>query len=186
VFLVNGVRVWARPVLLAAMIALVLGLAACGDSDDGGDGGGATAASNQNESDGGNDNSSSSGDTNDVAGGGSDEEQVRAVVANVQKAIVDKDSEFICENLTAESRKAATERSQRKSPNGTCVENFDEIASARVKGAPFPKVTKVTVKGDKATVKLSEGRYKQDLPVYKEGGKWKVHFTGAEQADPDN
>ena len=106
-----------------------------------------------------------------VAGcGGSDEDDVKDAVKGVASAAKDKDAEKFC-NLVSESALKQVKDSSGKE----CKDAFDkQTLDALAKDAPDPdsiKFDKVTVDGEKATVKVKgeEGETK----LVKEDGDWK-------------
>jgi hypothetical protein len=175
---VHGARsAWRLAVLLAA-VALIVGAVACG-SDDGGDGGGDSAAASQDAASG---SAGDGGDEKAVADvGGAEERDIAARVNRVQRAILKGDSALICKNFTTQARREAAKRSRK----GTCTDNFDQIAAARVKGAEFPKVVTVKIDGDEADVTLRENDGRTfPVKVLKQGGEWKLDLVNPAQSVP--
>ena len=108
--------------------------------------------------------------------GGSDEDDVKSAVTDLAKAAKDKDYAKVCEGLTSEVRKQI-QRGAAQAGGGGCPKLFERLdkngAVSKEIGDPDKlEFEKVTVNGDKATVKLKGERDPAEL--VKEDGEWKV------------
>lgn len=108
--------------------------------------------------------------------GGSDEDDVKGAIKDIATAAQDKDYEKVCNGLTDDVRKQF-ERGARRAGGGDCKKLLERLdkggAISKEIGDPDDlKFEKVTVKGDKATVKLKDDPEPAEL--VKEDGEWKV------------
>ncbi len=111
-----------------------------------------------------------------VGCGGGDEEDVKDAIKNLATAAQDKDYGKVCEGLTDNVRKQF-EAGGRQAGGGDCSKLLMTLdkggAISKEIGDPDElKFEKVTVKGDKATVKLKDD--KEPAELVKEDGEWKV------------
>jgi len=107
--------------------------------------------------------------------GGSDEDDVKSAVTDLAKAAKDKDYAKVCEGLTSDVREQI--RGAAQAGGGGCPKLFERLdkngAVSKEIGDPDDlEFEKVTVNGEKATVKLKGERDPAEL--VKEDGEWKV------------
>jgi hypothetical protein len=132
---------------------------------------------------------------------GGEEDAVRAVVADLQKAIRDKDGDALWNLLDADTQSDAERQARRARDDyaraddhgkkemvrrsgldGAVLAELDERSYFRSRGfagkygeLPDSKVTRVTVTGDKATVEYVEpDEDREELRLVKADGRWKV------------
>ena len=166
----NALAVRARWRLSALAVALVLacGVAACGSDDDGDD------ASAKN-------GDAAATQETTPSGGSADEQQVRAIFDDMKDAFAKSNAEDICA-LMAKSAKRQVVLST--SEGGSCETIFAKLFdSGDVTEDLEPKLTKVEVDGDKATVTAksadkalggSDSKKPATASFVKEDGQWKV------------
>lgn len=149
-----------RLAALAALLALVLGAAACGDSDDeGSDGNGGQAAAQD-------------GGSTATTADNSPEGQVRATYGKFVEAFYSKDAKGVCEVFGPIPRKQAMTK-----PGVTCEEGFGEyLEGLGTMSKHKPYVVKLRVDGPSA---LAQVRTKTSdiYPVRfdKLDGEWKIN-----------
>ena len=108
--------------------------------------------------------------------GGGDEDEVKDAIKDLATAAQDRDYAKVCAGLTDEARKQF-ERAARQAGGAACPEllkRFDRggAVSKSIGDPDKLKFEKVTVEGDKATVKLKDE--KEPAELVKEDGDWKV------------
>ena len=109
-------------------------------------------------------------------GGGGDEDEVKDAIKNLATAAQDKDYAKVCDGLTDKVRKQF-EQGAARAGGGDCEKLLERLdrggAISREIGDPNDlKFEKVTVKDDKATVRIKGEREPAEL--LKEDGEWKV------------
>ena len=108
--------------------------------------------------------------------GGGDEEDVKRAVKEIATEAKDKDYEKFCDGLTDKAREQIQQRFGKAGGVG-CPKLFEAIdrrgaLSKRIGDPNDIKFEKVTVEGDRATVKEKGDRQPSEL--VKEDGEWKV------------
>ena len=110
--------------------------------------------------------------------GGSDEDEVKDAAKDLASSVKEKDYDGVCQAFAKDTLKALE-----KALDGDCAEKLekeDDGAIGQGFGSQDPddiKFKKVSVKGEKATVKVKG----EDAPIQfvKEDGDWKVTIPGA-------
>jgi hypothetical protein len=110
-------------------------------------------------------------------GGSGDEGAVREVVEDLYAGLADKDADKICGFLTRSQRRAVASGGGARS--GASCEQVMGVALTYVVGdgledADQAKVTKVTVKGSRATATVDFKGTPGELGLAKEDGDWRV------------
>jgi hypothetical protein len=159
-----------RVIAAMALIALTLGVAACGDSDDGDK---QAAAGTEQSSETGQSETATeqppAGD--DAAAGGSDEQQLRALMDRMRKAFADLDGQQACPLMAKEAQ------AQIASAGGSdCAKGFETIFAKDVEEDLNPSDLRFDIAGDKASVSgyTAHTKDRQTAQFVKEGGDWKV------------
>ena len=153
--MISATNGWPRAVAFAVSAALVVGAAACGDSDSEGDG------------------ASGAGQTS-AAAQGSDERELRAVIAKFGQAIGDADGESACSLMTKE---AQTQFAGYASAGvGGCIEGFRTVMKSEVVEDLTPRVDDIRIDGGKAVVFSGPSDVKDPTTARfaKQEGAWKV------------
>lgn len=153
-----------RLLAAAALLALVLGVSACGDSDDGGE-----ATANGGDS---------SGKARDVVqivapdGASDDEKAVYAVYDDFVDGVVGGDPESACEAFTPEVRENFEKLGQK---DRTCPAQMRFYFSPKKEITP-PKIVRLDLNGDTATALVRAGKSKlYPIDFKKVGEEWKVN-----------
>jgi hypothetical protein len=145
--------------LTALALAAVLAIAGCGD-DGGGEAGGGGAT-------------------------GGEEASARAAVEQMYAALQDMDAEAACAQLSEAGRRQIAAGGL-GGKTSSCPKSFERFFSAARKAGGFDQIEnaeigKVTVRGDKATAKVSFGEQggAGDVPLVKEKGQWRLDAVGS-------
>jgi hypothetical protein len=108
-------------------------------------------------------------------GGGSDESDAKSTVTQFFKAIKDKDSAKLCDDLLTKDFIEQTTGSTGKDAGQECRRQFKTLRAANVK---LVKVGKAKVKGDNASVAATIESQEQSRPqifrLKKEDGSWRL------------
>jgi ketosteroid isomerase-like protein len=151
-------------VALAAVVALLFGLTACGS---GGDDAGADTAEQ------------TAGTTTAKAAvppqGSSAEQQIEAVFASMKQAIADSDAQAVCGLMAAQPK----EQVAKTVPQKSCEAGFQKVFDGgNVTEDLKPTFVSAEVSGDRAIVKAkpSNSKQLQEASFVEEGGKWKVNL----------
>jgi hypothetical protein len=111
--------------------------------------------------------------------GGSDEDDVKKTVNGVYDALADKDAGKVCDSLSQAGRRRYT----KTAPKGQDCEQVFKVglsfAGDALEDAERAEVTRVRVKGDRATASV---RYKTEtgrIELLKEDGSWKLNDLGS-------
>jgi hypothetical protein len=159
----GDVRLRFRIFALAAVLALTLGAAACGDDDDGGDagdGGSKPAAS------------TSQGGVDPAAFDDTPDGRVRLTYAQFVDAFYDKKARESCALMTRK-----TQRQVAANGSGDCeagLESYFKGGSTLVKDRP--RIVRLKVTGSRAVaITQVKGSAKYPVPFVKQGGEWKIN-----------
>jgi hypothetical protein len=148
-----------RLLAVACALALATSTAACGDNDDDTSNGGSADASPQSadrtdasQAKGGDDGGATGSTSGEPA---SDENQIKALVANVSKAMKASDGDTVCASFTDAGRRDFLAYGETIGFPGGCPKVIDGIArynkQAGLDKTPDPKVVTVRVRGNQAT-----------------------------------
>lgn len=153
----------ARPLMTAALAALVLVVGACGSDDDGGDAGGGASAGGATKP---------AADTTTTPTGGSDKEQIEAAFTRYIDGIYERRYADACAEVTAAELKAI----KVISGGSTCEEQFRVGLKATPPVPPKPTLRSVRVTGDRALAKVYSGDDIELYPLHFQdvAGAWKI------------
>lgn len=153
--------------------ALAIGVVACGGDETNDDASGAAA------------DSTAANAPRTAAESQTDEQQIKALVADVQKAFESGDGQLVCDSLTAVGQRDMTDFGRGLEQSGSCAEIASGIAkqnrAAELKQPPT-RVVAVNVRGARAVALLKVGGAPLRQRYRKENGEWKVLSFGIANA----
>lgn len=172
---------------LAAAL-LVLGIAACGDSDDGGNDAAAGASKPAPAVEAGTTGPEGGGDAARGSAEPTDERKaVRTAYIAIQAALYRGDAEAYCDSVT-NTATADTDRAlanDRDACEAMVVDNVPSPLPPAVVARNRARILGVKVHGDKATVRVkSTGNPPRDAPFVKEDGRWKLDWVWSAATQP--
>lgn len=161
-------RVGLRIAALVAALVLAFGAGACGGSDDDGDAANVSAQDGAGQADGG--------------GAATPEEEIRTLYTSFIQSMYKKDVKDMCGKITPEGQKRFVKQTEQLITTGkTCTSRLKAMLDAWELGESKPRIVKMDVNGDKATILTRTGdseRY--PVTFVKANGEWKINggWTG--------